>query len=109
MVKCSKKSTCEKKLSAEACASSSRAATTISADIDVGFGNQLYIRGEGNGLSWDKGIAMKNEKNKWTWKAAKCDKNFEYKLLINDEIWSAGDNFLAVAHEKNEVKPQFEA
>lgn len=89
--------------------STSCKSTTISTDIDIGFGNQLYIRGEGNGLSWDKGIAMKNEKNSWTWKSTKCENNFEYKLLINDEIWSTGDNFIAVAREKNKVTPKFEA
>jgi hypothetical protein len=29
--------------------------TTIEAKIDVGFGNNLFVRGEGPGLSWEKG------------------------------------------------------
>ena len=33
-------------------------ATFISAKSDIGFGNHLYLRGEGPGLSWDHGIAM---------------------------------------------------
>jgi hypothetical protein len=32
--------------------------TTISASFDVGFGNALYVRGEGAGLSWDKGLLI---------------------------------------------------
>src|SRR5262245_18623488 len=32
--------------------------TTITARYDVGFGNSLFIRGEGPGLSWDQGITM---------------------------------------------------
>lgn len=37
-------------------APSSVVTTKIVALIDVGFGNTLYIRGEGPGLSWEKGI-----------------------------------------------------
>ena len=33
--------------------------TTITALVDVGFGNTLYLRGEGPGLSWEKGVPMK--------------------------------------------------
>src|SRR5688572_5617630 len=29
--------------------------TTITARVDVGFGNALFLRGEGAGLSWNKG------------------------------------------------------
>src|SRR6266850_556537 len=33
-------------------------ATTVTAKIDVGYGNALYIRGEGPGLRWDQGTLM---------------------------------------------------
>ena len=33
-------------------------ATKIEAQIDVRFGNALYIRGEGPGLSWESGVLM---------------------------------------------------
>src|SRR5690606_12500637 len=32
--------------------------TVIVAKIDVGFGNALYLRGDGPGLSWSKGVPM---------------------------------------------------
>src|SRR3954466_1312984 len=32
--------------------------TTIQAKVDVGFGNTLTIRGQGQGLSWDQGQPM---------------------------------------------------
>ena len=32
--------------------------TTITAQVDVGFGNTLYIRGAGGGLSWTVGLPM---------------------------------------------------
>src|SRR5687768_1849243 len=37
--------------------------TTISARIDVGFGNALFLRGEGAGLSWEKGLSMECVQN----------------------------------------------
>ncbi|MDR2735822.1 MAG: hypothetical protein LBB20_03240 [Puniceicoccales bacterium] len=84
-------------------------ATKIFANIDVGWGNTLYIRGEGDGLSWTKGIPMKNNGNNiWTWVASskKCT-NFQYKLLINDSTWCQGENFTANAGEDNNITPTF--
>ncbi len=34
--------------------------TVINAKVDVGFGNSLFVRGEGPGLSWSKGLPMTN-------------------------------------------------
>jgi hypothetical protein len=78
------------------------------AEIDVGFGNTLYIRGTGCGLGWDKGIAMQNKDSKfWIFDAKKGKGDFEYKLLINDEIWSTGENFAAKCCKINVVRPTF--
>ncbi|MDR1458425.1 MAG: hypothetical protein LBI37_02765 [Puniceicoccales bacterium] len=84
-------------------------ATKIFANIDVGWGNILYIRGEGDDLSWEKGIPMKNNGNNiWTWSSStkKCI-NFQYKLLINDTIWCIGENFTANAGNDNHIAPAF--
>ncbi|MDR2435903.1 MAG: hypothetical protein LBD33_01135 [Puniceicoccales bacterium] len=84
--------------------------TKIIAETDVGFGNTLYIRGAGCGLSWDKGVAMRNKDAKfWVFECdkCKCKKDFEYKFLINDEIWCAGDNFIAKCCKKNIATPKF--
>jgi hypothetical protein len=84
--------------------------TKIIAEVDVGFGNTLYIRGAGCGLSWDKGVAMHNKDAKfWTFECnkCKCKGNFEYKFLINDEIWCTGDNLVAKCCKKNIASPKF--
>ena len=39
-------------------ARSSAKPVTIEAKIDVGFGNALYMRGEGLGLSWTQGVPL---------------------------------------------------
>ncbi|MDR2737842.1 MAG: hypothetical protein LBB18_02770 [Puniceicoccales bacterium] len=84
----------------------------IVADIDVGFGNFLYIRGDGCGLSWDKGVMMTPVDDRhWQWKCG-CDSVngcFEFKVLINDEIWSVGENYVAIGFNglSNEISPEF--
>ena len=72
--------------------------TTVVANIDVGFGNRLFIRGNGCGLTWDKGIEMSLVNgNCWKWESKDPNNttNFEFKILLNDELWSTGDNYLA--------------
>ena len=82
--------------------------TTIAARVDVGFGNNLYIRGEGAGLSWDVGILMRNlSPYEWAWETKSNDKPIEYKLLINDEIWANGENQFAQSDETSITAPTF--
>jgi hypothetical protein len=83
--------------------------TRVFANVDVGWGNMLHIRGECDGLSWTKGIPMKNNGNNiWTWigKSKQCT-NFQYKLLINDSIWCVGENFTANGGKDNHITPKF--
>jgi len=88
---------------------SSEVGTEVVADVDIGWGNRLFIRGEACGLSWEKGVPMENVGNHlWQWKCPeKCPENFQYKLLINDHIWSLGENMTASRGTKNCVEPSF--
>jgi hypothetical protein len=73
-------------------------ATRIMAHVDVGPGNTLYIRGEGGGLNWDKGVPMACIGGDcWSWSVKSAAQHITFKVLINDHQWSAGDN-LTVAH-----------
>ena len=78
-------------------AGNKKTTTTVIARVDVGFGNSLYIRGEGAGLSWDKGVQLDNvSPYEWTFTSTKAKGDVCFKFLINDEIWAdSGD--LAVA------------
>ena len=79
----------------------------IEAKIDVGFGNMLYLRGEGQGLSWDQGIPLKCV-NPSTWKwSGKAGNKLKFKLLLNDAIWSKGEDLVATPGDKIEVSPAF--
>lgn len=77
------------------------------AQIDIGFGNSLFIRGEGAGLSWEQGILMDClDSSAWTW-TGKSKKPVLFKVLINDEIWSTGENFEIPAGEAITFTPSF--
>jgi hypothetical protein len=67
--------------------------TSIIARVDVGFGNSLYIRGEGAGLSWDKGVQLDNvSPYEWAFSTTKAKGDVTFKFLINDAIWAEGDD-----------------
>jgi hypothetical protein len=88
-------------------ARSSAQPVTIEAKIDVGFGNALYLRGEGLGLSWSQGIPLTCVDGKtWKW-TGEVAEQLKFKLLLNDQIWSQGENLVAVPGQKLEVSPAF--
>jgi hypothetical protein len=89
-------------------ASSAKSApTVITALIDVGFGNTLYVRGEGPGLSWNVGVPLEcAADDKWTI-SLPGGKSVLFKLLINDISWSVGPDYVAAAGEKVTVAPNF--
>ena len=69
-------------------------ATTIIAQIDIGFGNLLHIRGEGPGLSWDRGLEMDCvADNQWKVVLGESARPIVFKFLVNDLTWSAGEDY----------------
>ena len=82
--------------------------TTIEAKIDVGFGNNLFLRGQGAaGLSWERGIPLNCVDGKtWQW-SGKADDKLKFKLLLNDKVWAKGEDLVAAPGQKVEVKPAF--
>ena len=67
--------------------------TSIIARVDVGFGNQLYIRGTGADLSWEKGLPLENVSSyEWAFATTNAKSDVTFKFLINDELWAEGDN-----------------
>jgi hypothetical protein len=84
--------------------------TTITARVDVGFGNALFIRGEGPGLSWEKGLPMDCvSSDLWRIVLAESARAYTFKLLINDAIWSAGPDFTAACGTSVTLTPEFQA
>jgi len=84
------------------------APTVISAEIDVGFGRALFVRGEGAGLSWTKGLALKNSAaDQWTLSFADVEHPLTFKFLIDDEVWSIGENYTAMPGKSLTFRPVF--
>ena len=84
------------------------AKTAIIANVDVGFGNSLYLRGEGAGLSWEKGTPLDNvSPYEWAFSTTKAKGEITFKFLINDEAWADGDNLTVAAGGTSVSSPVF--
>jgi hypothetical protein len=82
--------------------------TEIAARIDVGLGNTLFIRGQGDGLSWDKGAPLEcQDGSTWVWSTRRANDRLIFKLLLNDLIWAQGDDLIVEPGKKIEVAPRF--
>jgi hypothetical protein len=83
-------------------------ATFISAKIDIGFGNHLYLRGTGPGLSWDHGIAMDCVgAGLWTSTVKNATAPVTFKVLVNDLTWCEGNDFVVEPGQSVTVNPTF--
>ncbi len=82
--------------------------TRITVKYDIGFGNQLYLRGKGVTLSWDKGIPLKNMKNdEWVWETDQTFTACEFKVLVNDMRYEIGDNHTLTCGASIQYTPKF--
>ena len=81
---------------------------TVYVKADIGWGNKMFIRGEGACLSWSKGMQMICVSNDmWMWKCDTNDTSIAFKMLINDEIWSSGDNYSMDSGTEITITPTF--
>jgi len=82
--------------------------TTVKAKVDVGFGNTLYIRGQGCGLSWEKGLPLICfDAASWVWSTDKANETIAFKLLVNDQVWAQGEDIVVAPGEQVEAAPVF--
>ncbi len=82
--------------------------TIISVNVDVGFGNQVYLRGEGPGLSWEKGVpADCAASDLWTLALKDAAKPVRFKVLVNDATWSTGEDYEVIPGQKVTFTPRF--
>jgi hypothetical protein len=82
--------------------------TIIQAKTDVGFGNSLFIRGQGDGLSWDKGLPLSCiDGSAWVWSTRRAKAKVVFKLLLNDQAWAKGEDMVVEAGKKIEIVPVF--
>lgn len=82
--------------------------TTIAARVDVGFGNALFLRGEGAGLSWEKGVPMEClASDLWQIVLPESARSCTFKFLINDTTWCSGADYTAISGMSITLTPEF--
>ncbi len=80
--------------------------TRLIATAYIGIGNKLYIRGDGPGLSWEKGIPLQFVSiGKWRWETPDATAPITVKLYKNDQVECLGLGSLKIEpgrqHEVN--------
>ena len=82
---------------------SSDGATRLLVTAYIGIGNRLFIRGDGPGLSWDKGVPLQFVSiGKWRWETADATAPVKFKLYKNDEseCTALGAQSLETGHQQ---------
>ena len=66
---------------------SSDGATRLLVTAYIGIGNRLFIRGEGPGLSWEKGVPLQFVSiGKWRWETNDASAPIQFRIFKNDEL-----------------------
>jgi len=82
--------------------------TKIVARVDVGFGNALYLRGDGPGLSWSEGVAMECvAPDQWEFTLGESARPVSFKVLVNDSVWATGADSVVASGSTVTVVPEF--
>lgn len=97
-----------RKAAAKKAVAASASETRVVVKADVGFGNQLFIRGDNAGLSWENGTVLENTgSSTWEWSSSAVKGALDFKLLLNDLIWSEGENYRVEAGKTVTIDPEF--
>jgi len=82
---------------------------TLTARVLIGIGNKPFVRGEGPGLSADKGVPMEFvEIGQWRWVAPKdASGPITLRILKNDEVPAEGDPIVLKPGQTLDVSPVF--
>jgi hypothetical protein len=83
--------------------------STVVATAFIGAGNKLFLRGEGPGLSWEKGVPMQFlEIGKWSWSLNEANGPVQIQLFLNDEEADKGGVLTLAPGQRLDVRPDFE-
>lgn len=83
-------------------------ATTLRVSYDVGFGNNITVRGNKAPFSWSKGVnATWTNPNVWVYSWPDSVGDVEIKPMINDTTWSIGSNYKIRAGSTVNIYPFF--
>lgn len=83
------------------------ALTTVEVKFNAGFGNSVFLRGNGGGLNWERGIPLVCvDGETWRWSGT-IQEPIVFKPLINDRVWATGSDLKIKPGQKLEVRPTF--
>lgn len=81
----------------------------MAVDLDLGSDNKLFIRGQGGGLSWQKGQELTRVNPKtWIWSGQGSHERLEFQLLLNDQVWEKGTTHIVEPGNSIELTADFE-
>ena len=84
-----------------------RVPAVVDVKLDVGFGNSIYLRGQGAGLTWDRGTPLTCVDGKtWRW-SKELQGPVTFKVLINDQVWADGGDVTLAPGQRLELVPSF--
>jgi len=82
--------------------------TRLTVKCDVGFQNQVTIRGNGANLNWTAGTPLKNIKaDEWLWETHDSFQDCQFKVLINDQQYEQGENHTLRCGTSTQLHPHF--
>jgi len=82
--------------------------TRIVANVDVGFGATLSVRGDTEPLSWERGWwAWPVAADRWELVLTEVEGGFAFKTLIDDTTWQVGEDAVGEAGADHTVSPSF--
>ncbi|MGH8016957.1 MAG: hypothetical protein ACREIA_01495 [Opitutaceae bacterium] len=83
-------------------------ATSVVATAYIGIGNKLFVRGEGPGLTWERGVPMQFLAiGKWGWTTTDAGGPVICRIFRNDETPMLDADVIISPGEKAEITPRF--
>lgn len=82
--------------------------TRLSIRGDASKGTDFMIHGTGPGMTWQRGVDLKKiGDDLWIWETSRFFNNFEYKVVINNNLWECGPNHRVQYGQMEEVFTRF--
>lgn len=82
--------------------------TTLLATAFIGAGNELFVRGEGPGLTWEAGAPMQFlEKGRWGWTTAEAEIPIRLRIYKNDAEEDKAGEYTLEPGKSLEIRPEF--
>jgi hypothetical protein len=81
----------------------------LEARAELGPGHTLFVRGQGAGLSWQRGTPLLQvDPGTWIWPNDQPEEAVVCQLLLDDQIWAKGENLVLEAGDRVEIAPDFD-